>query len=179
MKECLALPVHQVGTHAVRQQRAEHVGVCEQIALAASEDRWHAQPCGQKSFESIPSSIPDDHRKSSRNAHGLSWIFLDAPEFLIVIDPARVVRIGRPAPSYEKRANLGCRRRDNRIAGGIHAAIRICAIREEQFHDVAFAGARRHMKRSPFRRGWFAPVRVGATLEKQARDRIMASFDGR
>jgi hypothetical protein len=35
------------------------------------------------------------------------------------------------------------------------------------------------MKRSTLRRGWFGPVRVGATLEKQARDRVMASFDGR
>ena len=163
----------------MRQQRAEHVRVCEQIALAAREDRWHAQPGGQKPFESIPSSVADDHREGGRNAHGLRWISRHAPELLIVIDPARVVRIGRPAASHEKRANLGCGRRGNRIAGGIHAAVRIRAVREEQLHQLAFAGARRRLQRSALRRRGFTPVRIGATLEKQARDRVMASFDGR
>ena len=64
-------------------------------------------------------------------------------ELLIVIDPAGVVRIGRSTTSHEKRADLGCGRRGYRIAGGIHAAVRIGAVREEQFDQLALAGTGR------------------------------------
>ncbi len=44
VQQRLMLPVHQVRTHAVSQERAQHVGVPQKIALATREDRWHTQP---------------------------------------------------------------------------------------------------------------------------------------
>ena len=105
--------------------------ICEQIALAAREDRRHTEPCRQKPFEPIASPVTHDHREAGRDAHDLRWISGHAGEFLIVVDPAGVVRIGRAATSHEQRANLGCGRRDDRIAGGIHGAVWIRAVREE------------------------------------------------
>ena len=63
VQQSLVLPVHQVRTHPVREKRVEHVGVCQQVALTARQDRRDAQTGRQEPFEPIPSSIADDHRE--------------------------------------------------------------------------------------------------------------------
>ena len=58
-------------------------------------------------------------------------------------------------------------------------AFRVGAVREQQLHQRAVAGARRGMQRSALRRGWLVPARVDSRVQQQARDIVMARFNGR
>src|SRR5262245_14844360 len=63
VKQRLALPVHQVGTHAVRQQRAKHIEMFQEITLAAGDDGWYANACLEEPVEQLTLSERADRRE--------------------------------------------------------------------------------------------------------------------
>ena len=78
----------------------------------------------------------------------------------------------------EELSDLGSGRREKRVARRVDVAVRVGAVREEQFHQPQLAGAGCRVQRASFRRIRLFPVRIRAALEQQARNVVVAHLDG-
>jgi hypothetical protein len=63
VQQGLVLPVHEVRAHAMSQQRAKHVRVFQEIALAAGQHRWHADTRVEQPAQQVPFSFRDNRRE--------------------------------------------------------------------------------------------------------------------
>jgi hypothetical protein len=84
VKQRLALPVHQVGTHTVRQQRAKHIEMFQKITLAPGDDSWYANACLEEQVEQFPLSERADCREGVGETRG-SRILSDAAHGFVIL----------------------------------------------------------------------------------------------